>query len=130
MDDQSGQRVSTRVRRTWAIHAHRTRRLEERTTEPRESQRNFESQISRYASQSKTKEPSTLREDAFQLHEARKAYLKASMDFCQLLVKIFSDRWREMKASRDSLATNMSKWSGDVDRSRNWSKEMENDERI
>jgi hypothetical protein len=106
-----------------------------------QSQRNFDSQIARYASQSKTKEPSALREDAFQLHEARKAYLRASMDFCtaapqtrsaldKLLVKIFSDRWRDMKNTRDTLATNLAKWSGDIDRIRGWSKEMENSERI
>jgi hypothetical protein len=104
-------------------------------------QRNFDSQIARYASQSKTKEPSALREDAFQLHEAKRSYLKASMDFCtaapqaraaldKLLVKIFSDRWRDMKNTRDALAGNLAKWSGDIDRIRGWSKEMENSERV
>ncbi|KIW06268.1 uncharacterized protein PV09_02740 [Verruconis gallopava] len=104
-------------------------------------QRNFDSQVARYAAQSKTKEPSALREDAFQLHEARKAYLKASMDFCvaapqarsaldKLLVKIFADRWRDMKNTRDTLAGNLSKWSFDIDRIRGWSKEMENTERV
>jgi VAD1 Analog of StAR-related lipid transfer domain/PH domain len=97
--------------------------------------------ISRYSSQSKTKEASSLREDAFQLHEARKAYLKASMDYSvlapqvrhaldKLLVKIFSDRWRDMKNSRDALAASFGKWSGDIDRIRGWSKEMENNERV
>lgn len=105
------------------------------------NQRNFDSVISRYASQSKTKETSSLREDAFQLHEARRAYLRASMDFCvaapqvhanldKLLVKIFSDRWREMKSSRDAITGVFSKWNGDIDRVRGWSKEMETYERV
>jgi hypothetical protein len=104
-------------------------------------QRTFDGLISRYSSQSKTKEASSLREDAFQLHEARKAYLKASMDYSvlapqvrtaldKLLIKIFSDRWRDMKNSRDALATSFGKWSGDIDRIRGWSKEMENNERV
>jgi BAR domain of APPL family/PH domain len=105
------------------------------------AQKNFDSVIQRYASQSKTKETSSLREDAFQLHEARRAYLKASMDFCvaapqvraaldRLLVKIFSDRWREMKNSRDALTSSFAKWTTDIDRVRGWSKEMENHERV
>jgi hypothetical protein len=106
-----------------------------------QAQRNYDSIIARYAGQSKTKESSSLREDAFQLHEARKSYLKAGMDFCvaapqvrasldKLLVKIFSDRWREMKNSRDALSQSFGKWSTDIERVRGWSKEMENNERI
>jgi hypothetical protein len=105
------------------------------------AQRHFDTTIARYASQSKTKEMSSLREDAFQLHEARRAYLKASMDFCvaapqvrasldKLLVKVFSDRWRDMKNSRDSLSASFSKWTTDIYRVRGWSKEMENQERV
>jgi hypothetical protein len=105
------------------------------------AQKHFDTLVARYASQSKTKEPSSLREDAFQLHEARKQYLKASMDFCvaaprvragldKLLVKVFSDRWREMKNSRDALSPSFTKWSGDMERVRGWSREMENYEHI
>jgi hypothetical protein len=105
------------------------------------SQKNFDLVIGRYSSQSKSKEPSALREDAFQLHEARKSYLKASMDYCvaapqvkakldKLLVRVFSDRWRDMKHSRDTLATSFTKWSGDIDRVKGWSREMENYERV
>jgi BAR domain of APPL family/PH domain len=105
------------------------------------TQKNFDGVINRYAAQSKTKESSSLREDAFQLHEARRAYLKASMDFCvaapqvranldKLLVNVFSGRWREMKNSRDALASSFSKWTTDIDRVRGWSKEMENYERV
>ena len=105
------------------------------------SQKSFDSAIARYAGQNKTKEASSLREDAFQLHEARKAYLKASMDFCmtapqvrasldKLLIKVFAERWKEMKNSRDVLSSSFQKWSTDIDRIRGWSKEMENNERI
>jgi hypothetical protein len=63
------------------------------------------------------------------------------MDYCvtapqvrtaldRLLVKIFSDRWRDMKNSRDALANSFGKWSGDIDRVRGWSREMENGERV
>lgn len=81
-----------------------------------------------------------MREDAFQLHEARKVYLKASMDFCvaapqlrmsldKLLVKIFFERSRDMRTSRDSTSTAFSKMCTDLDRIRGWSREMENGER-
>lgn len=53
----------------------------------RDARRNFESAqskydslLSRYASLPKTKEPSSIREDAFTLAEAKKAYVKASFD--------------------------------------------------
>jgi len=105
------------------------------------TQKGFDAAISRYAGQSKTKEASSLREDAFQLHEARKAYLKASMDFCtaapqvrasldKLLIKVFSERWREMKNSRDAISSSFQKWSTDIDRIRGWNKEMEINDKI
>lgn len=105
------------------------------------TQRTFDGAIARYAGQAKTKEPSSLREDAFQLHEARRAYLKASMDFCvmapqvrctldKILVKIITEQWRDMKNARDSTSKSFATWSGDIDRVRGWSKEMENNERV
>jgi len=92
--------------------------------------------LARYVSQSKTKEPSSLREDAFQVHETRKAYLKASLDFCllapqlrytidKLLVQVSSDQWREMRRSRENGGANFAKWGSEIDRVRGWSKEME-----
>ncbi|OCL10621.1 hypothetical protein AOQ84DRAFT_387387 [Glonium stellatum] len=106
-----------------------------------QSQKYFDSVIARYSGQAKTKEPSSLREDAFQLHEARKAYLKASMDFCvmapqvrvtldKLLVKVFSDQWRDMKSARDSSSSSFAKWGVEMDRIKGWSREMENGERV
>ncbi|KAK3723516.1 SNF1-interacting protein [Vermiconidia calcicola] len=104
------------------------------------SQKSFDSVIARYLSQSKAKESSSLREDAFQVHEARKAYLKASMDFCivapqlrtsldQLIVKVFSEQFKEMRVSRDASAAMFTRLSGEMERVKGWSREMENSER-
>ena len=104
------------------------------------NQKSFDTVISRYLSQSKTKEASSLREDAFQVHEARKAYLKASMDFCiaapqlrasldQLIVKIFTEQFRDLKASRDATTLTFAKVNAEMERVKGWSKEMSNSER-
>ena len=104
------------------------------------NQKSFDSAIARYLSQSKTKEASSLREDAFQVHEARKAYLKASMDFCvtapnlrasldQLIVKIFTDQFKEMRSSRDANAITFAKLNGEMERVKGWSREMESSDR-
>ncbi|KUJ20936.1 uncharacterized protein LY89DRAFT_778579 [Mollisia scopiformis] len=106
-----------------------------------QSQKTFDNTLARYVSQSKTKEPSSLREDAFQVHETRKAYLKASLDFCllapqlrytidRLLVRVSSDQWREMKKSRESGGASFAKWGHEMDRVRGWSKEMEAGESV
>lgn len=105
------------------------------------AQKAFDAAIARYVGQNKTKEASSLREDAFQLHEARKAYLKVSMDFCttapqvraaldKLLIKVFAERWKEMRNSRAALSSSFQKWSADVDRIKGWSKEMDINEKI
>lgn len=106
-----------------------------------QSQKTFDTTLARYVSQSKTKEPSSLREDAFQVHETRKAYLKASLDFCllapqlrytidRLLVRVSSDQWREMKKSREGGGVSFAKWGHEMDRVRGWSKEMEAGESV
>lgn len=46
------------------------------------AQARYDYQLGRYLGYAKTKEPSALREDAFQLAEARTAYVKASYDMC------------------------------------------------
>ena len=105
-----------------------------------QSQRAFDSTLARYVAQSKTKEASHLREDAFSVYEARKAYLQASMDFCQLapqvrftmdklLVKVSGEVWKELKRSRDAT-TNATRWEHEMDRVRGWAKEMETSENI
>ena len=95
---------------------------------------------SRYSGQAKTKEASSLREDAFQLHEARKAYLKASMEFSvaapqlrmaldKMLVKVFADQWRDTRNPRQNISGSIGKWGSDIERVRGWSREMENGEK-
>lgn len=61
----------------------------------RESRKNFETNqtkydavLARYASVAKNKEPSSLREDAFQLSEARKSYIKSSFDICCIIATV------------------------------------------
>ena len=101
-----------------------------------QSQRQFDGLQSKYSSQARTKEPSSLREDAFQLHEARKAYLKASLDFSsaaphlrmgldKVLVKAFSEQSQVMQAAKDGRSILFSKWSSELDRIRGWSRELE-----
>ncbi|KAF3002962.1 SNF1-interacting protein [Curvularia kusanoi] len=105
------------------------------------TQRAFDGAIARYASQLKSKEASSLREDAFQLHEARRAYLQASMNFCVLapqvrltldkvLVKVIHEQWRDMKAAKDAPTKSFTLGNSDIERVRGWSKEMENGERV
>ncbi|PNY24799.1 PH domain-containing protein [Tolypocladium capitatum] len=100
-----------------------------------QTQRAYDSMLARYVAQSKTKEPSALREDAFSVYENRKAYVQASMDYCQLapqlrfamdklLVKVCSEIWNEMRRSRDA-STNATRWTREMDRVRGWAKEME-----
>jgi hypothetical protein len=105
------------------------------------TQRIFDGAIARYAGQVKSKEPSSLREDAFQLHEARRAYLTASMNFCvmapqvrltldKILVKVVNEQWRDMRVARETSTKSLAAWTSDVERVRGWSKEMENGERV
>ncbi|KKK25645.1 hypothetical protein AOCH_005616 [Aspergillus ochraceoroseus] len=106
-----------------------------------QTQRQYDSLLARYSSQSKSKEPSALREDAFQLHEARKAYLKASMDFSvqapqirnaldRLLVRVSFDQWREFKALHHNNGPTFAKWSQEMDRIKGWVHEMEGSEKL
>ena len=82
-----------------------------------------------------------MREDAFQLHEARKAYLKASMDFSvqapqvrnaldRLLVRISFDQWREFRTFHNNNGSNFSKWGHEMDRIKGWIHEMEGSEKL
>ncbi|KUI65579.1 hypothetical protein VM1G_00159 [Cytospora mali] len=103
------------------------------------AQKTFDTTLARYVGQSKAKEPSALREDAFAVYETRKAYLKASMDYCQLapqlrftldkvLVRLSTDLWREMRRSGMSFGTN--RHAEEMDRIRGWCKEMETTEAV
>ncbi|KAL2201071.1 hypothetical protein P885DRAFT_73421 [Corynascus similis CBS 632.67] len=104
------------------------------------AQKTFDATLARYAAQSKTKEPSALREDAFAVFETRRAYLKASLDYCQLapqvragldklLVRICADVGREMKRTMASPAGGgfgqQSAWWDELERIRGWAREMD-----
>ncbi|KAK3357077.1 hypothetical protein B0T25DRAFT_453291 [Lasiosphaeria hispida] len=122
----------------------RTFRETRRTLEA--AQKTFDTTLARYVSQSKTKEPSALREDAFAVYETRKAYLKASMDFCQLapqlrysldrlLIRVCADLYRELRRSRSGGETGMSAQAAadrgeELERIRGWTKEMEASEGV
>ncbi|KAJ5477394.1 hypothetical protein N7539_007538 [Penicillium diatomitis] len=104
------------------------------------AQKQYDYLQARYASQSKSKEASALREEAFQLHEARKAYLRASLDFSvqapqvrnaldRLLVRISFDQWREFRMFHNNNHSTFSKWSGEMDRVKGWVHEMEASDR-
>ncbi|KAK1751794.1 hypothetical protein QBC47DRAFT_391058 [Echria macrotheca] len=104
-----------------------------------ESQKTFDSTLARYVGQSKTKEPSALREDAFAVYETRKAYLKASLDFCQmapqirgtldkLLVRVCADVYREMGKGGGKMGS--SAVAEELERIRGWSREMEASEGV
>ncbi|KAL8826185.1 MAG: hypothetical protein Q9170_007497, partial [Blastenia crenularia] len=104
-----------------------------------QTQKVYDGLLYRYSGQTKHKEPSSLREDAFQLHEARKAYLKASLDFSvtapqlratldKVLIKVLSDQWREMRNSKGNLDSTSRGWNRDIERVRSWSREVESGE--
>lgn len=106
-----------------------------------QAQKHYDYLQVRYSSQSSSKEPSSLREDAFQLHEARKAYLKASMDFSvqapqlrnaldRLLVRVSFDQWREFKTFYTNNGGAFGKWAQEMDRIKGWIHEMEGSERF
>jgi hypothetical protein len=101
-----------------------------------QTQKTFDTALNRYLGQSKTKEPSALREDAFQVHGARKAYMKASLDFCllapqlrfaidKLLIKVCTDQWKEMGKSRELGSMHADDWNNEMNRIRSWIKEMD-----
>lgn len=103
-----------------------------------QSQKQLDGLQSRFSGQARTKEASSLREDAFLLHESRKAYLKASMDFSEmapqlriafdkLLVKVFSDQWGDMKTS-SQRRLGAALLNRDIERARGWSRDLETSE--
>ncbi|GMM33603.1 Sip3 protein [Saccharomycopsis crataegensis] len=74
------------------------------------SQSKYDLYLSRYSAQSKTKEPSALREDAFQLSEVRKSYIHISLELCialsniqksldSTLVSVASNFWKDIDMS-------------------------------
>ncbi|KAJ5085838.1 hypothetical protein N7532_010609 [Penicillium argentinense] len=104
------------------------------------AQKSYDYLQARYSAQSKSKETSALREEAFQLHEARKIYLKTSLDFSvqapqirnaldRLLVLVSFDQWREFRSFHNNNSVTFSKWAGEMDRIKGWIHEMESSDR-
>ncbi|KAK4936597.1 SNF1-interacting protein, partial [Elasticomyces elasticus] len=102
-------------------------------------QRTYDELQKKYMAMGRNKEPSAIREEAFQLHEARKVYLKAVMDVMaampvlrgkvdKLFIKIFCGQWNEMKTAREGSATVFDRSSTDMQRVRGWVREMEHSE--
>lgn len=106
------------------------------------AQKTFDATLARYVGQSKTKEPSSLREDAFAVFETRRAYLKASLDYCQmapqvragldkLLVRVCADVGREMRRTGQAGGVGgQNAWGPELERIRGWAREMEMTESV
>jgi hypothetical protein len=120
---------------------HDMRAFKDRRRSLESAQKQSDSLQSRYSAQTRNKDPSSLREDAFQLHEARKAYLKSSMDFSvaapqlrialdKMLVGTFADQWRDMRAPQQKIQSSVDKCSIDIERVRGWCREVESSERV
>ncbi|KAK6529177.1 SNF1-interacting protein [Arthrobotrys megalospora] len=105
------------------------------------SQQRYDMLLQRYAGQSKGKEASALREDAFQLHESRKTYIRASFDFCvkapelragldRVITRVTTDLWREQVRHRKGFSLGVDRYESTMDRIRSWSDAMENSAKI
>lgn len=100
------------------------------------TQAKFDAILSRYLGISKTKEASAIREDAFQLAEARKAYIKACFDLCCIIstvqgkldsaiINALTEPWLIKKANVFLLSDPKFHRLGiDMHRIRSWSKAM------
>ncbi|KAF3928864.1 Oligophrenin-1 [Dactylellina cionopaga] len=105
------------------------------------SQHRYDILLQRYAGQSKGKEASALREDAFQLHESRKTYIRSSFDFCvkapelrasldRVITRVTTDLWREQVRYRKGFSLSVDRYESKMDRIRCWSDGMENSAKI
>lgn len=105
------------------------------------AQTKYDALLTRYLSQSKSKEPSALREVAFQLYEARRAYSKICFDFCiaapafrtdldRLLTKVISNQWRDQIGLQKDMAGLVERCSSDIERIRSCYASMEVNESV
>ncbi|KAF9123249.1 SNF1-interacting protein [Mortierella sp. 14UC] len=76
----------------------------------------YESTLAKYNGQSRQKEPSALREEAFQLYDTRKAYIQAAMSCSMLCIK-FQDSLDQLVLGTflDLIATQHDYFSGNAD---------------
>lgn len=54
--------------------------------------------------------------------------LRMALD--KMLVKMFSDQWRDMRNPRDHVGGSVGRWGNDIERIRGWSRELENGEKM
>lgn len=54
-------------------------------------------------------------------------HLRLKLD--KILVRLFSDQWRDMRGSREITHRSLGKWNSDIERVRGWSRELENGEK-
>ncbi|KAK6542222.1 SNF1-interacting protein, variant 2 [Orbilia ellipsospora] len=105
------------------------------------AQQRYDILLQRYAGQSKGKEASALREDAFQLHESRKMYIRSSFDFCvkapelrasldRIVTRVTTDLWREQVRYRRGFSLSLDLYESKMDRIRCWSDAMEDSAKI
>ncbi|KAF8541428.1 hypothetical protein BDD12DRAFT_829186 [Trichophaea hybrida] len=105
------------------------------------AQTKYDALLARYLTQNKSKEPSALREDAFGLYEARKAYIKTCFDFCtaaplfrskldRLLTKVISNQWREQMSLRKDTGGLLERCGSDINRIRSCYDSMEVNENV
>jgi hypothetical protein len=82
-----------------------------------------------------------LREDAFQLYETRKLYIRACLDFCvaapifrsnldRILAKVLSDQSREQTRLRREGTAAAERAALEMERVRAWSESMEQSEQV
>ena len=104
-----------------------------------QSQKLYDNAQTRFSAQTKYKEPSSLREDAFQLHENRKHYLKASMDYIcaaphfkhtldKALIQAFADQSQHIREAQRASAPLFSKNFFDIERLRSWAQAISDGE--
>ncbi|KAF9986670.1 SNF1-interacting protein [Modicella reniformis] len=76
----------------------------------------YESALTKYNAQNRQKEPSALREEAFQLYDTRKAYIQAAMSCSMLCIK-FQDALDQLVLGvfLDLIATQHDYFSGNAD---------------
>lgn len=54
--------------------------------------------------------------------------LRMALD--KMLVKMFSDQWRDTRNPRDHVGGSVGRWGNDIERIRGWSRELENGEKM
>lgn len=78
----------------------------------------YEVQLAKYSSLSKTKEPSSIREEAFRLHEARKEYVRMSgqhllriLNFRSLLEHCLVERFSSVTMAHKDFYNDIQVWA-------------------